>query len=418
MRNLLDLIENNSLLTESSDTSDDLTSMKQAIAAKIKELPLDDITAKALKEIEDLLKHVHAGGRMGIINGELKAINDPTVDDAQRMLARYILSLDQTPAQRDELFKLWREDKLIDSKKLITPGKKSFSDIVTSFNSNPLIKELVTELMHISALGQGKGEFGLSVLSKKIHKQEGKGDLSINGHNIEVKTTDGGAGRFTDQEVRPAAGYEKAARDLNNFVLAHPNHAVKLPKSGVNMSVAIDFARAIQDPKERKQYMNMVKHVITLIFGGTATAGITKIMTAIESGNLGAALQEYAKESFNYYMSKKKDEGVLYITLLDNPISTIYFTDADELSQSSLRLHAGTPYITSIADVRLPYPQIEIVTTTFGANARAQAEKTAKKHEHELELALKREKRNHAPVVPKIAKAVAAAGDGNDREMR
>ena len=102
-------------------------------------------------------------------------------------------------------------------------------------------------------------------------------------------------------------------------------------------------------------------------------------MQAIKDGNLGAALQQYVQANFNYYMSMKDDEGVLYINLTKEPISTVFFRNADELAKSGLRLHAGTPYITSIADHRLPYPQTEIIDTTFGANAQAKAQKDATK---------------------------------------
>ena len=54
---------------------------------QIKELPADDATQKALAEIEDLLKYVNAGGRIGIINGELKSINDPTVDACTKTIS-------------------------------------------------------------------------------------------------------------------------------------------------------------------------------------------------------------------------------------------------------------------------------------------------------------------------------------------
>jgi hypothetical protein len=59
----------------------------------------------------------------------------------------------------------------------------------------------------------------------------------------------------------------------------------------------------------------------------------------------------------------------LYISLVKDPIMSVFFKDADELADSGLRLHAGTTYITSTSDVRLPYPQIEIVDTTGGAGA-------------------------------------------------
>jgi hypothetical protein len=372
MRNLIDIVS----LTEApldNTNSRELEAFKTNIASRIKQLPPDDATVKALKEIEDLLKHVHAGGKMGIINGELQRIEDPTVAAAQKLLARYIMSLDMTPEQRDELFTLWRSDKLVNRKKLLTPGKHAFSDIITKYNENPVIKELVDELMHMATLGQGKGEFGLSVLSKNINKPEGKGDLLIDGKKIEAKTTDGGAGRFTDQEVRPGEGFEVAARAVNAFV---QSQGFAVPKSGLSLAMAAELT-AQMEKKEQSQYFKLVEKVIKIIFNSTQPT--TAIMQAIKNGDAGAALQEYAKANFDYYMSMKDDEGVLYISLVKDPIVTIFFRNADELTKSSLRFHAGTVYITSIADVRLPYPQIEIVDTTFGANARAKAEKTAAK---------------------------------------
>jgi hypothetical protein len=360
------------LLTEAATQTTnnrELEAFKATIASRIKELPPDDATVKALKEIEDLLKHVHAGGKMGIINGELQRIEDPTVTAAQKLLARYIMSLDMTPEQREELFTLWRSDKLVNRKKLITPGKHSFNEIINKYDTNPVIKELVNELMRMATLGQGKGEFGLSVLSKNINKPEGKGDLLIDGKKIEAKTTDGGAGRFTDQEVRPGNGFEAAARALNEFVLSRGQPQ---PKSGLSLSNAINVAKEL-DKKDLKQYYALVEKVINLIFNSTQPTA--PIMQAIKDGNLGATIQQYVRANFNYYMSMKDDEGVLYINLVKDPISTVFFRDADELAKSGLRLHAGTAYITSIADHRLPYPQTEIVDTTFGARAQAKTEK-------------------------------------------
>jgi hypothetical protein len=400
MRNLIDIVS----LTEApldNTNSRELEAFKTTIASRIKQLPPDDATVKALKEIEDLLKHVHAGGKMGIINGELQRIEDPTVTAAQKLLARYIMSLDMTPEQRDELFTLWRTDKLVNRKKLLTPGKHSFPDIITKYNENPVIKELVDELMHMATLGQGKGEFGLSVLSKNINKPEGKGDLLIDGKKIEAKTTDGGAGRFTDQEVRPGEGFEVAARALNAFV---QSQGFSVPKSGLSLAMAAELT-AQMEKKEQSQYFKLVEKVIKIIFNSTQPT--TAIMQAIKNGDAGAALQEYAKANFDYYMSMKDDEGVLYISLVKDPIVTIFFRNADELTKSSLRFHAGTVYITSIADVRLPYPQIEIVDTTFGANARARAEKASAKLAQQAEKS--KVKAPTAPVKGIRPKGVATA---------
>jgi hypothetical protein len=354
--NLLDLLE----ARQPPDTQE-LSAFKAVIANRIKQLPDDDVTAKALREIEDLLKNVNAGGKMGIINGKLAAIQDPTVDAAQKELARYILSMDMSPADRDQLFDLWSKNKLVKTKVLLSPGKKNFSQIITDYDSNPAIRELSNELMRIAALGQGKGEFGLSVMSKSINKQEGKGDLLIDGRDIEVKTTDGGAGRFTDQEVRPGAGFDKAARKLDEFIRQYqPN----LPKSGPNLDVLVKFYQTLSsDTKMRKKLIDLITDVIENIFDGE---NVSSIIAAIKSGNANAAKQEYAKTNFNYYMNKKKDEGVLYISLAKDPIMTVFFKDADELAASGLRLNAGTAYPISVSDVRLPYPQIDIVDTKAG----------------------------------------------------
>ena len=365
MRDLIDLLKLYEAPSNNLPNVDEIEAFKKIIAGKIKQLPDDDNTAKALREIEDLLKHVNAGGKMGIINGELASINDPTVSAAQKELARYIMSIDMTPADRDQLFTLWRGNKLVKIDQLLGHGKKNFSEIITGYKTNPAIRELSNELMRISALGQGKGEFGLSVMSKSINKQEGKGDLNISGRPIEVKTTDGGAGRFTDQEVRPGAGFDQAARQLNAFI---KQYQPGLAKSGANLDGLIGFYEVLSTNPDLKEdataLLDMIKNVIQNIFEGE---DVSKIIEAIKRGDVNSAKQEYAKANFNYYMSRKKDEGVLYISLVKDPIMSVFFKDADELADSGLRLHAGTTYITSTSDVRLPYPQIEIVDTTGGA---------------------------------------------------
>lgn len=362
---------------------DDLTSLKNVVTNKIKDLPEDDATARALKEIQDLLNHIHSGGKSGIINDKLQQIPDPTVASAQKMLARYLLSIDMTPEQRDEMFRLWKTDKLINKTKLLTPGKHSLNDIVTSYDKNPAISEFVNDMMKVAALGQGKGEFGLSILSKDINKPQ-KGDLEINGRKIEVKTTDGGAGRFTDQEVRPAEGFEAAARDLNAFVSNNKKLGIQLPKSGLSLGQTIKIYDALEGP-EKQKFLDKVSRVVSLIFGGKSSArsDVNEVVKGIKNGNLGEAMQAYSKGSFNYYMGMKEDEGVLYIDLTTTPISLIYFRDSDDLANSGVRFHAGTVYLTSINDPRLPYPQMQVVVTkvgSAGSNVKSSSEPVGKKN--------------------------------------
>jgi hypothetical protein len=355
--------------------------MKSVIAGKIRQLPADSATAKALKEIEDLLKNVHAGGRMGIINSELATIEDPTVTAYQKTLARYLLSLDATPEQRNQLMELWRTDRLVDVDKLTRPGKLvTFSDVFTAYDANPMIKEFVDDVMRESALGQGKGEFGLSVLSKRINKMPNKGDLYINGHSVELKTNDEGAARFTDQEIRPASGYEQAAEQLEQMVRGNLSVPIKVAASGLNLTTLVDFAKVLQDD-ERKMVLDQAEKVITLIFGGKHANrdDIKPIMRAIRDGDAGAALQAYSVANLHYYINTKNDDGVLYIDLTKEPSEFVFYRDAKDLAKSKLRLHAGTPYLTNRKDMRLAYPQMQVTSTTFGANRAALAAKAAEK---------------------------------------
>ena len=394
MRELLNLFEDVGLPSEQ-----ELEAFKSIIAGKIKELPDDDATAKTLKEIEELLQHVHAGGRMGMINGQLHAINDPAVMAAQKRLANYIAGMEVSPKDRAELFQMWRADEIVNIDALLSKQSHSFSSIFNGYNTNPAIKQLVDDVMEESALGQGKGEFGLNVLSKSVSKpgkhyepgtdgpedQEAKGDLLVkyNGkwRKVEIKTTHGGAARFSDQEVRPAEGYERAAADLNRFVASHKTVAAGLfpkgiPGYGVNLNKAIEFYQAVP-PKSQAEFLSQVSNVVTLIFGGKTAdkAAVKKIVNAIKAGDNNEAIQTYAQTSFNFYMGKKDDEGVLAIDL--NRKSFMFYSTAEDLTKEKLRLNADTIYLSAKDVQRGAYPQLSVVPTSFGANARAEQERKA-----------------------------------------
>ena len=369
------------ILEAQTPTIDELESMKLVIASKIRELPDDDATAKALKEIEELLQHVNAGGRMGMIYDQLEKINDPSVLAAQKMLARYILSIESTPEERKEFFQLWRNDKIVNVDSLLSKKRMTFAKIFNGYGSNRMITEFVDDVMSIDALGHGKGEFGLNVLSKSIWKPEdNKGDLKMKHDGrtwqIECKTTDGGAARFGDQEVRPAEGFEQAAIALNTFVAKNKTYPMKLSGSGMNLNQAIAFHQNIK-PADQKTFMGLARRCLTLIFGRLEGGrpeqkkrllkNISDILKAIEVGDGGRAAQSYSQASFNYYMSKKHDDGVLYTNLTGK--SFMFYDNAADLTAQGLRFHASTPYLSATKDpVRAVYPQLDVVQTTFGAD--------------------------------------------------
>ncbi len=387
-------------------SADHLEGMKDLIARRIKQLPDDDATAKALKEIEELLQHFGKGGRIGAISTAVDEIKDDAVTDAKKVLARLILSIAEevqaTPEEREQFFSLWRDNQLVNTASLLSYKQVTFNDVFAGYSKNKLISEFVDEVMSISELGMGRGEFGLNVLSKSISvsksskkeksegnedsKEEGskKGDLQITidgkTYQVELKTEAGGAARFGDQEVRPAEGYEAAAIALNNYVKKHKLYkqlGSQLSGSGMNLNQAIAFHQ-ILPPADKRKFLGLARNCLNLIFGNIKGGrkghlmrlkrNVNEIMSAIEVGDNGAALQAYSQATFNFYMSRKHDDGVLYTNL--NTKTFVYYDDAAQLLDQGLRFHAKSTYISATKDpVRAVYPQISVQSTTFGGEA-------------------------------------------------
>jgi hypothetical protein len=351
-------------------SEDDLSKLKQSVAGKIVALPDTPPVEKTLGEIEDILQFVNAGGRMSAIKDQLVQISDESVNKAQKLLAKYIAGIEMAPKDREELFKLWKEDKLINRKELLSGKMLPIGKIVNGYDTNPAIKELTDDLSRIAFLGQGKGEFVLSVFSKGINKM-GKGDLNIDGKAVEVKALDAGGGRFMDQDVKAAPDY---ASNVAKFLAKYKKYDPSVAKSGYNIDRLINLANKVDD---RKDYEADLKTILQNIFPGQDINGILK---ALMSGDAGKAKQEYSKTNLQYYVSIKNEaealDGVLYIDLTKEPAQVMYFSDIDQLTKEGLRLHAETIYPVS-SDQRNVYPQISIRPTSrtieVGANKSGDA---------------------------------------------
>lgn len=341
----------------------DITSLKTSVANKIKELPEKPEVEKALKEIEEILVYVNAGGKVASINGELMTIPDPTVQKAHSLLAKYILSIPMTPEQREEMFKLWREDKIVKIDKLLSGKHVPFSDVFTDYSSNPGISQLVNDLSKLAFMGEGKGEFLLSVLSKSINKMS-KGDLKIKDKAVELKTYDADAGRFTDQEVKPTSKYSGNCED---FYAKYEQYVPKLAMSGFRLQDLCEISQLVDD---KNKYEEDVINIFESLF---PDQDIEKLTKDVMSNQVNAAKQEYAQMNLSYYINAKKNaealDGVLYIDL--NKKDMIYFGSVDDLTKEGFRLHAGTMYPVT-RQIRNCYPQMKITPTKQGkANVSA-----------------------------------------------
>ena len=172
----------------------------------------------------------------------------------------------------------------------------------------------------------------------------------------------------------------------------YKNLSRKISGSGVNLNQAIEFASYLQGADYNK-FLGLVRKCITLIFGASSKSrkeyvvrlkkNINAIMSSIETGDNGAAAQQWSQASFNFYMSKKHDDGVLYLNL--NNKTFLYYQNAEQLLSQGLRFHASTPYISATKDpVRSVYPQIGIQQTTFGGAAAQQGIKKLAKGKNPL----------------------------------
>lgn len=334
-------------LFEKYNDISDIVKLKSALVGKIKSVPQTPEAFKTLQEIEDLLQHVHAGGRLGLINNIIREIPDESVKEAHRELARYISNIDMTPEDRTDLFTRWKKDELVNIEALLSPGLHMFPEIVNGYTTNPAIRELTADLMRVEAYGHGKGEFILNVFSKRIGKPEGgKGDLLIAGKHIEVKTTDQGGARFGDQEVQPGEAYLQAVLNFKNTILA-PMRFSTQAASGIN---AVTIQDLYKKTKDKTAFEKAIKPVVTNLF---PKANTSECLAALFSEDPNRLKQALAVASLENYMNIKKDYGVLYVDISREPYRFIFFRNNQELNDAGFRLDIGAQYLVTTNTQRI-----------------------------------------------------------------
>jgi hypothetical protein len=386
--------------------ADAVDNLKQILASKITTLPADEQSIRTLREIEDLLRDVNAGGFKGLLKKDLQAIDDPAVTAAQKEIAMYIMNIDGTLEERKELFDLWRADKIVNKDMLFSGDDAGFDEIFNGYGTNTYVTELVNTLMRVNSNGHGKGEFALSVFSKDINKPPGsKGDLIAHYDgkllHVEVKTSDSGAisvdpetgeetvgkpssARFGDQEVTVSDEWYVHAKDLNNFVQGRGEYAkrkgikIAIPPSGMNLTKAIEVHQNLE-PALQSVFLKKLTTTVKSIFSKTGNikradyikrlnSNVKDVVNSIEMGSVNGAKQAYTQATLHYYMSMKQDDGVLFIDLANQMV--IWYKNADELTSKGLRLDASTIFLTGISDPkRTAFPQVFVRPTTAGGNA-------------------------------------------------
>lgn len=362
---------------------DPILGLKNVIQHKIKDLPPTPETQHILDEINEILGTIPLGGKRKSLTGELATWKDQDVRDAKDLLAKYVASLESAPAYKKSMLEKWKTSGLINVTVMLD-GRHKMSEIVMDYDSNPAIKELADDLIQVASLGHGKGEFFLKVLSPQISNPGPSGDILVRGFgDVEVKTTDGGAGRFTDRQVTVGPGFRnKSLKFIEKysqyFQSAQPEISANTPnqqrkkvkpapkpkKLGASGLNTTQLATIYQNlPNELKtDFSNELQSVLDEVFL-KAPEYPGAIVNSILSGNLGQTKQLYGAGILKNYMNfKKSNKGILYIDIQSGP-TFIFFTDNESLNASGLRIHTGTVYPVSTND-QYAFPQMEIQDTS------------------------------------------------------
>ena len=337
-----------------------LLGLRQEILDKLEALPQTKDARRTLEKVRELLQATDATDNLKAYADRITDLGaqDNDVAGAVEQLTKLIGAVVQMTSVKDKnlFFKLWEGDRLVKVDKLMKGGEvMNLSELFSYYGRSKAVTYVVNSLSKDAGYGLGKGEFLLAVLSRRIQKAPGKGDLLIDGKSIEVKATDGGSPRFADQEVRVAQGYEQTRDQLLDLYKEEIAQIGGRGKTGLNLDKWVQVGQ--QTTVDKPTFAKNTQALLSKIFPEMDN---TALANAIAAGQLGKAKSLYANSSFTRYMNIKQDEAVLYINLSKKDPTYVMFRTVEDLANMGLRLHADTIYILGMSGNRDVYPQMSV----------------------------------------------------------
>lgn len=338
-----------------------LLGLKQDVLNMVSNLQASKDTRRILEKVRELLAKNNATDNLGAYAGrvqDLGATDDDVKKAADQLTNLIAAAAEQTSLQdREFFFKKWEADQIVKVEKLLAGGKKFvIGELFEYYGKSKAITFLVNALSKEAGYGLGKGELLLAVLSQRINKAPGKGDLLIDGKSIEVKATDGGSPRFADQEVRVGSGYEQKRDEIIMAYSAQIQALGGLGKTGLNLAnyIAIGQSEGVDKTKFKIDTAELLDRIFD------SKVDTTDLLQAILNKKLGTAKKLFAEKTFQRYMDIKQDDGVLYINLAAKETTYVMFKTVEDLTKLGLYLHAGTIYILGMSGNRDVFPQMSI----------------------------------------------------------
>jgi hypothetical protein len=338
-----------------------LLGLKQDVLDMVNNLQAGKETRRILEKVKELLAVNKVADSLGAYASRVKdqGATDTDVAKAANQLTNLIAAAaEQTSLQdREFFFKKWEADQIVKVDKLLSGDQRYVvGDIFEYYGKSKAITFIVNALAKEAGYGLGKGELLLAVLSKRINKAPGKGDLIIDNKSIEVKTNDGGAPRFADQEVRVGAGYEKKRDEIIQAYAPQIEALGGLGKTGLNIDNYIGIGQS--EGVDKAKFRADTAELVNRIFDGKVET--SDLVDAIMNKKSGTSKKLFAEKTFQRYMDIKQDDAVLFINLKAKEPTYVMFKTVADLEKLGLYLHAKTIYILGMSGNRDVFPQMSI----------------------------------------------------------
>jgi hypothetical protein len=304
---------------------EDLDQAKNDIISKIQNLQIDsDKDAKLLDRIYKLLSSDNLSPI--IRNAFLQSTADDNlknVDNVINDLSKAIFTIESDYKKINNfLSNLEKTGSAIDTDAMITPGTQSFNTI---FKGDEVGIKAFKALKSYGegARQKGKGEWALALLSNKIQVKSGKGDVQINGKEVEVKAEAGkGGGRLG--QGGPA---QNQAISFWSTLPSINKHFAELGGKYLGIGNALKYLDQdlpLNNAKAKNRRQKMLQQYFSPYFKNS-----NDIVKAFMQSDPKTAEKMYAAANFENYRAIDQFSGILMINFAQE--KTTYFESGNDL---------------------------------------------------------------------------------------
>jgi hypothetical protein len=335
MRNLIDIIKEMEQVNESPEE------VRSEIVTRVTDMADE-------KDLKDVLKYTN---RFAIRNDVTDfAIIRKYSDVVAKVILQSLADADLPPKEVQDFLTQLSVDGILKVDTLLEPGAIHSLDklIDTGYRSifdkikNDLFSNLSGSIGEKGAVG--KGEYLLSIMSPKINRTGGAGDLDVDGKSVEVKSGTNGrigpdgsfslVGRFKDfvsfiqQLVR--------AGKLPSSKLQLTNDPIKFNPT-LNMSFFSDFFETEENVKAALGMM------LDMHYGNDydTESIVNKVVGSGGAINGATLAKEMMKASFTVYKDVKGFDGIL---VMDSSITQFLYIDSPESMAGSTGKYFGVSW--------------------------------------------------------------------------